>query len=103
VHTKDKTIPVTGCEGPQGCETSRLPHFLDNQFTDDGMVLSLTYRSPFTPRKIPDTHFCYRLSRHQGINAAGRIQSIEKSNDLIVNRTRDLSACSIVPQPTTHA
>jgi hypothetical protein len=31
---------------------------------------------------------------------AGRIRSIEKSNDLIGNRTRDLPACSIVPQPT---
>jgi hypothetical protein len=27
--------------------------------------------------------------------------SIEKSNDLIGNRTRDIPACSIVPQPTT--
>jgi hypothetical protein len=26
---------------------------------------------------------------------------IEKSNDLIGNRTRDLPACSILPQPTT--
>jgi hypothetical protein len=32
---------------------------------------------------------------------AARIRSIEKSNDLIGNRTRDLPACSIVPQPTT--
>jgi hypothetical protein len=31
---------------------------------------------------------------------AGRIRSIEKSND-IGNRTRDLLACSIVPQPPT--
>jgi hypothetical protein len=23
-----KAVPVTGREGPQGCETSRLPHFL---------------------------------------------------------------------------
>jgi hypothetical protein len=30
----------------------------------------------------------------------GRIRSIEKSND-IGNRKRDLTACSIVPQPTT--
>jgi hypothetical protein len=28
VKKKGKTIPVTGREGPQGCETSRLPHFL---------------------------------------------------------------------------
>jgi hypothetical protein len=25
---KGKAIPVTGREGPQGCESSRLPHFL---------------------------------------------------------------------------
>jgi hypothetical protein len=25
---KGKAIPVTGCEDPLGCETSRLPHFL---------------------------------------------------------------------------
>jgi hypothetical protein len=32
---------------------------------------------------------------------AGRIRSIEKSNDLIGNRTCDLPTCSIVPQQTT--
>jgi hypothetical protein len=32
---------------------------------------------------------------------AGRFRYIEKINDLIGNRTRDLRACSIVPQPTT--
>jgi hypothetical protein len=31
---KGKAIPVTGREGPEGCEMSRLPHFLDNQLTD---------------------------------------------------------------------
>jgi hypothetical protein len=31
---------------------------------------------------------------------AGRIRSIEKSND-IGNRTHDLPACGIVPQPAT--
>jgi hypothetical protein len=36
-----------------------------------------------TSRKIPGTHFCYRLSRHQGHNAAGSITLIEESNDLI--------------------
>jgi hypothetical protein len=78
---------------------SRLPHFLDNRLTDGGEV-SPTRRPAFTPGKIPGTHFCWRLSRLQGHSAAGRIRSIEKSDD-IGNRTRDLSACSIVPQPTT--
>jgi hypothetical protein len=33
--------------------------------------------------------------------ATGRIRSIEKSNDVIGNRTRDLPACSIALQATT--
>jgi hypothetical protein len=55
---KGKAIPVTGREGLWGCETSRLPHFLDNRLTDGDKVVSLTRRPPFTPRKIPGTHFC---------------------------------------------
>jgi hypothetical protein len=31
----------------------------------------------------------------------GRIRSVGKPNELIGNRTRDLPACSIVPQATT--
>jgi hypothetical protein len=42
-----------------------------------------------------------RLSRAQDYSAAGRIRSIEKSNDFIGNRTRDLPAYSIVPESTT--
>jgi hypothetical protein len=57
-YVKGKAIPVTGREGPEGCETSRLPHYLDNRLTDGGEVVSLTRRPPFTPRKIPGTHFC---------------------------------------------
>jgi hypothetical protein len=55
---KDPAIPVTGREGPERCETSRLRHFLDNRLTDGGEVVSLKRRPPFTPGKIPDTHFC---------------------------------------------
>jgi hypothetical protein len=56
---------------------------------------------PLPPKNIPGTHFCYRLSRPQGHSTAGRIRSIEKKIHLIETRTRDLPACSIVPQPTT--
>jgi hypothetical protein len=38
-----KAMPVTGRGSPQGCETSRLPHFLDNQLIDGGDI-SLTHR-----------------------------------------------------------
>jgi hypothetical protein len=55
---KGKAIPLTGHEGPYGCETSRLPHYLGNRLTYGGEVVSLTRRPPITPRKIPDTHFC---------------------------------------------
>jgi hypothetical protein len=33
---KDKAVPVTDRGGPYGYETSRLPHLLDNQLTNDG-------------------------------------------------------------------
>jgi hypothetical protein len=54
---KDKTIPVTGRGGSWDFEMSRLPHFLDNWLTDGGEVVRLTHQPPFTPRKIPGTHF----------------------------------------------
>jgi hypothetical protein len=98
---KFKAIPLTAHGGPWGCETSRLPHFLESRLTDSRADVSLTLLPLFTPRKIPGTHFCQRLSRPQGHSAAGRIRSIEKSSDLIENRNRDLPACSIMPQPTT--
>jgi hypothetical protein len=47
---KVKAIPVIGCGSPEGCETSKLPHFLDNQLTNGGEAVSLTCRPPFTPR-----------------------------------------------------
>jgi hypothetical protein len=31
---KVKNIPITGRGGPQGCEKSRLPNFLDSPLTD---------------------------------------------------------------------
>jgi hypothetical protein len=60
-------------------------------------LLALRAGRPLSLRKIPGTHFCYRLSRTQGHSAAWRIMSIEKFNDLIANRTRDLPACSTAP------
>jgi hypothetical protein len=54
---KRYSIPGIGRGGPQGCETSRLPHFLDSRLTDGGDIVSLTRQPPFTPRKILSTHF----------------------------------------------
>jgi hypothetical protein len=58
LHLK-KAIPITGRGGPLGCETSRLPHFLDNRLTDGGEVVSLMRRTPFTPQE--DSWYSFRL------------------------------------------
>jgi hypothetical protein len=62
--------------------------------------VSPTHRPPLPPGNIPGTHFCWRLSRPQSHSAAGRVISMKNSSDTIRNRTRDLPACSAVPQPT---
>jgi hypothetical protein len=48
---KIKAILVTGRGGPWGCETSRIPHSLDNLLTDGGEVVSLTRRLLSTPQE----------------------------------------------------
>jgi hypothetical protein len=48
-------------------EMLRLPHFSENRHTDGGEVFSLMRHLPFNPRKIPGTHFCYRLSQPKAI------------------------------------
>jgi hypothetical protein len=64
---KRQSYPVTGREGPLGCETSRLPHFLDNRLTDGGEFVSPPRRPPFTPRKIPGTHLLEAETTPEGL------------------------------------
>jgi hypothetical protein len=84
-----KAVPATGRGGAQGCETSRLPHFLDNRLIDGDEVVSLTRR---LASLYPQEDFWYSF-----LLETGRIRSTEKSSDLTGIRTRDLPACSIVP------
>jgi hypothetical protein len=56
---KGKSIPVKGRGGPEVYETSRLPHFVDNRLSDDGEVISLTRRPPFTPQE--DSWYSFEL------------------------------------------
>jgi hypothetical protein len=44
VKKRSSYLPLTGSESPEGYETSRLPHFLDNRFPDGGGVVSFTRR-----------------------------------------------------------
>jgi hypothetical protein len=57
--------------------------------------LSALAPAAFTPHEI-----VLVLSRPHGHSATGTIMSMKNSNDTTGNRTRDLSACSAVPQPT---
>jgi hypothetical protein len=60
-----------------------------------GVRLSVLRTSRLNPpENITGTHFCW--------NAVGRIMSKKNSNDIIGNRTRDLPACSTVPQTNAH-
>jgi hypothetical protein len=47
-----KAIPVTDRGGPYGCETLRLPHFLDSRLTNAGEVNSLKRQPAFTQGKL---------------------------------------------------
>ena len=63
---------------------------------EGGKVVSPRHRPPFPPGNIPGTHFCYRRSRPQDqVRLEGLCQW--KIPMTIVNRTRDLPACSVVP------
>jgi hypothetical protein len=68
------------------------------------MALRLSALCTVTLYPQKDSWYSFLLqpeSTPKGHSAAGRIRSIEKSNDLIGNGTRDIPVCSIVPQPIT--
>jgi hypothetical protein len=50
---------------------SRIPHCLDSRLADGGKVVSPTLRQHSTPQEyyfsVSGTHFCYMLSKPQGL------------------------------------
>jgi hypothetical protein len=54
IKVKVKLSLLTDHGNPHRYEMSRLPHFLYNQLTDGSEVVNLTFRPPFTPRKMPE-------------------------------------------------
>jgi hypothetical protein len=69
---------------------------------EDGNVVSPTHRPPLPTGKIRGTHFCQRLHLPQGHSAAEWIRSMKNASGPIGNQTRDLPACSAVPQRTAQ-
>jgi hypothetical protein len=102
---KGKTISLTGPGGPYGCETSRLPHLLEYRFTHGGKFVSLTRRLaalyPPPPKKILVLISVTDWVDPRAIVRLEGLGQLKKNSDPIRNRTRDLSTCSIMPQPTT--
>jgi hypothetical protein len=92
--------PVTGLDRPLGFQEVEAPRFLDNRHMKVVRLSALHTGCLYPPGNIPGTHFCWRLSQPQGRSAARRIMSMKNSNVTIRNRTCDLLARSIVPQPT---
>jgi hypothetical protein len=82
---------------PIGLWDVEVPTFsLENRLIHGGMVVSLTRRSPFT---LPG-RFLVLISIRGLVEPRTTLQ-IEKFNDLIMDRSRDLPACSLLPQSTT--
>ena len=57
--------------------------------------------NPINAELNPICHFLALLRAHHILHVSRiRVESMTNSNDAIGNRTRDISACSAVPQPT---
>ena len=92
--------PVLGKSNPIIGQEVEDPRFQDSRHMKVVGLSALRIGRLYPPGNIPGTHFCLRLSQPQGHSAAGRIMSMKNSSYTIGNRTRDLPACSAVPQPT---
>jgi hypothetical protein len=92
--------PITRQDKLWGFQEVEAPRLQDNRHMKVVRLSALHTGRLYPPGNIPGTNFCYRLSQPQGHIAAGRIMSMKNSSDTIGNWTRDLPACSAVPQPT---
>jgi hypothetical protein len=104
-HVKGKAIPVTGRGGLKGCEMSRIQQYIYiciyNRLKDGGEVVSLTRQPRFVPQEDSPHSF---LSEAESNPRPQWLEGLEKSeqfNGLIRTKTRDLQACSAVPQSIT--
>jgi hypothetical protein len=67
----------------------RIPQCLDSWLTDGGKVVGPTHRQHFTPQKhyyfyLSGTHFCYRLSKPQGLVRSEGLGKFKSSHEWCV-------------------
>jgi hypothetical protein len=78
----------------------RIPHCVDSPLTDGGKVVSITTGRTLLPTNslsASGIHFCLRLSKPQCLARLEDLDKLKKCIHLIVSRTRDLPACTILP------
>jgi hypothetical protein len=101
-----KIYPRNRPRRPLGLWDIEIPHRLDSRLRHGDKVISPTHR----PRSIPQkhyfsasvTHFCWRLSKRQGLVLLEGLSQLRKIIYLVGSQTRDLPACSILPQPLRY-
>jgi hypothetical protein len=104
-----ETILVQFWTNSAGLQEFEAPRLSRQSAHEAGKVVSPTtgrLYSPgdqfiiFIPRNVSGTHLFQRLCRPQSHSATGTIKSKKNPIYLIKNRTRELLACSAVPQIT---
>jgi hypothetical protein len=91
---QDKITPLQARTSPYGYRSLRLPEFLDYRRMKVVRLSALLIGRLYPLSDIAGTHFCSRLSRHQGYSAVGGKESMKNL------RTPILPACNAVLQPT---
>jgi hypothetical protein len=88
---------------PLGLQVAEAPRISRQPAHQGGKVVSPVHWLPLLPGDIPGTDLYQRPSRPQSHSAARRIKSMKNSSDLNGNKTCDLPACNVVPQPSVPA
>jgi len=79
-----------------GCWDSQISRKSSHE---SGKVVNHTHRPILPPGNIPGTHFCLDSDSIPSHCSAGNLMSMKIFNDNTRNRTRELPACTAVPQP----